>query len=106
MSYATGSSVRLVRTNSLTSVKDLIKSFAAENKKKTVQTGMKSYFSAVTKAVGEVTGLTVSNSTTPTSITPSSPTTYLHPVPHHPHHPEVSPTSALQQQETERYFMI
>ena len=62
--------MRLVRTNSLTSVKDLIKSFAAENKKRTVQTGMKSYFSAVTKAVGEVTGLSVSNSTTPTSITP------------------------------------
>ena len=57
MSYATGSSVRLVRTNSLTIVKDLIKSFTAENKKKTVQTGMKSYFSAVTKAVCEVTGL-------------------------------------------------
>ena len=76
MSYATGSSVRLVRTNSLTIVKDLIKSFTAENKKKTVQTGMKSYFSAVTKAVCEVTGLTVSNSKTPAATTPSSTTTH------------------------------
>ena len=59
MSYATGSTVKLVRTNSLTSVKDLIKTFDLEKKQKvTVHAGMRKYLSTtvlnVTKAVGEV----------------------------------------------------
>ena len=62
MSYATGSTVKLVRTNSLTSVKDLIKTFAPEKQQKvTVHAGMRKYLSTtvlnVTKAVGEVTGV-------------------------------------------------
>ena len=62
MSYATGSTVKLVRTNSLTSVKDLIKTFDSEKKQKvTVHAGMRKYLSTtvlnVTKAVGEVTGV-------------------------------------------------
>ena len=62
MSYATGSTVKLVRTNSLTSVKDLIKTFAPEKQQKvTVHVGMRKYLSTtvlnVTKAVGEVTGV-------------------------------------------------
>ena len=62
MSYATGSTVKLVRTNSLTSVKDLIKTFASEKQQKvTVHAGMRKYLSTtvlnVTKAVGEVTGV-------------------------------------------------
>ena len=69
MSYATGSTVKLVRTNSLTSVKDLAKAFASENQSKvTVHGGMRKYLSTtvhnVTKAVGEVTGVGHSNTLT------------------------------------------